>query len=63
MRVECAQAARTRRAHRSVSVLIPMSDDPSHTWSSVRRVSKSVCAVCVPLCIAGRPQDECSAVG
>ena len=27
-------------------VLIPMSDDPSHTWSSVRRVSKSVCAVC-----------------
>ena len=29
--------------HHRATVLIPMSDDPSRTWSSVRRVSESVC--------------------
>ena len=35
-----------RELYHRAAVLIPMSDDPSRTWSSVRRVSESVCAVC-----------------
>ena len=30
-------------------VSVPLSDDPSRTWSSMRRVSKSMCAVCAAI--------------